>query len=110
MFVSFFSFALRLWADNRMDAADRAWLKAVPKVISHQEQGVPEAGKYNGGQKLLYWVLIVLMLGLLVSGVLMWRTYFSFPVEAIRWASMLHALFALILVCAIIVHAYAGFG
>ncbi|MGO4997984.1 formate dehydrogenase subunit gamma [Oceanisphaera sp. W20_SRM_FM3] len=109
MLVSFFSFSLRLWRENCITADDVKWLKAVPKVISHQEEGVPEAGHYNGGQKVLYWVLIVLMLGLLVSGVVMWRAYFGFPVEAIRWASMLHALFALILVCAIIVHAYAGF-
>lgn len=39
MFVSFFSFALRLWRDNHMTAEDRAWLKAVPKVISHEEEG-----------------------------------------------------------------------
>lgn len=108
MFVSFFSFALKLWRDNRMTAEDRAWLKAVPKVISHEEEGVPEAGRYNGGQKLLFWVLIVLMIGLLISGVLMWRAYFTFPVEVLRWSSLLHALFAFVLICAIIVHAYAG--
>ncbi|ART80156.1 formate dehydrogenase subunit gamma [Oceanisphaera avium] len=108
MFVSFFNFARHLWSANRMYSRDWAWLKATPKVISHQEQGVPEVGKYNGGQKLLFWSLIVLMLGLLATGVLMWRAYFSFPVEVTRWASMLHALLALVLMCAIIVHIYAG--
>ena len=108
MFVSFFNFVLRLWRKNRMDASDRAWLKAIPKVISHQEEGVPETGKYNGGQKLLFWTLICLMLGLLITGVVMWRAYFHFPIEIRRWGSMLHAALALILMCAIIVHAYAG--
>ncbi|MGO1246400.1 MAG: formate dehydrogenase subunit gamma [Oceanisphaera sp.] len=108
MFVSFFSFAVQLWRDNRITEDDKQWLKAVPKVISHQEEGVPEAGRYNGGQKVLFWSLIILMIGLLLSGVVMWRSYFDFPVGLIRFSSLLHALFAFGIICAIIVHAYAG--
>lgn len=109
MFVSFAYFALQLWRDNRITDDDKDWLKAVPKVISHQEEGVPEAGRYNGGQKVLFWSLLVLMMGLLLSGIVMWRAYFGFPVGLIRFSSLLHALFAFGIICAIIVHAYAGF-
>ncbi|MCC4263980.1 formate dehydrogenase subunit gamma [Oceanimonas baumannii] len=108
MFVSFAAFALQVWRHNHITADDKEWLKAVPKVISHQEEGVPDADRYNGGQKVLFWLLVVLMAGLLVSGIVMWRSYFSFPVELIRLSSLLHALFAFGLICAIIVHVYAG--
>lgn len=108
MFVSFAIFALQVWRHNRITADDKEWLKAVPKVISHQEEGVPEADRYNGGQKVLFWALIVLMAGLLLSGIVMWRSYFDFPVGLIRFSSLLHALFAFGLICAIIVHIYAG--
>ena len=108
MFVSFAIFALQVWRHNHITADDKEWLKAVPKVISHQEEGVPEADRYNGGQKVLFWALIVLMAGLLLSGIVMWRSYFDFPVGLIRLSSLLHALFAFGLICAIIVHIYAG--
>ena len=108
MFVSFACFALQLRKDNQITDDDKAWLKAVPKVISHQEEGVPEADRYNGGQKVLFWSLIVLMIGLLLTGIVMWRAYFGFPVGLIRLSSLLHALFAFAIICAIIVHIYAG--
>ena len=82
----------------------------MPKVLKNEEDGVPLAGRYNGGQKILFFVLVILMLGLLGSGVVIWREYFShlFGIDMIRLASVIHALFALLLICAIIVHIYAA--
>jgi len=50
------------------------------------------------------------MLILLVSGVVIWREYFSglFGIEVIRLASVLHAFFAFVLISSIIVHIYAA--
>ena len=55
-------------------------------------------------------MLILCMLGLFVSGIVIWREYFAFyfPIWAIRAASVLHAVCALVLICAIIVHIYAA--
>jgi formate dehydrogenase subunit gamma len=38
---------------------------------------VPPIGKYNAGQKLLFWTLLLCMLGLLFTGLVIWRAYFS---------------------------------
>ena len=54
------------------------------------------------------FVLVVCLLGLLLTGLAMWRAYFTVPVGLVRLASVLHAIFALVLVCAILVHIYAG--
>ena len=64
----------------------------------------------NAGQKLLFWTLLVCMLVLLVSGVVIWRAYFShwFGIDAIRLSALLHALAAFVLILSIIVHIYAG--
>ena len=50
------------------------------------------------------------LLGLLASGIVMWRAYFAlyFPIGVIRFASLLHAVCALVLICAIVVHIYAA--
>src|SRR5690606_29308278 len=73
-------------------------------------EGVPDTDRYNGGQKVLFYALIILMLGLMASGIVMWREYFShlFSIDMVRLASLLHAFFAFLLICAIIVHVYAG--
>lgn len=110
MFVCFFVFAARLWRFNKITKQDREWVAAMPKILRKETEGVPTTGRYNGGQKILFFALILLMIGLLASGVVMWREYFShfFGIELVRLSSLLHAVFAFLIICAIIVHVYAG--
>jgi formate dehydrogenase subunit gamma len=46
-------------------------------VLNNREDKLPEIGKYNAGQKLLFFVLIASMCGLLLSGIVIWRAYFA---------------------------------
>lgn len=110
MAIMFVLMTLRFAGRNRIKAHDRQWLSQWRKVMNNNEEGVPAAGKYNGGQKLLFWVLIVSMLMLLLSGVVIWREYFSgfFAIGLIRLASVLHAFFAFVLIASIVVHVYAA--
>jgi len=110
MFVLFLGLVIRFWRANLLIANDRLWLKRVDRVMRNEEEGVPPIGKYNPGQKLLFWTLLACMLVLLVSGVVIWRAYFSqyFGITSIRLAALLHALAAFVLVLSIIVHIYAG--
>ncbi|QBF28724.1 formate dehydrogenase subunit gamma [Pseudomonas tructae] len=110
MFVFFVGLVLRFWRANYFIANDRLWLKRIDRVMRNEEQGVPPIGKYNPGQKLLFWTLLLCMLVLLISGVVIWRAYFSsyFTIGSIRLATLLHALAAFVLVLSIIVHIYAG--
>ena len=108
MFLLFLGLVFRFWRANYFIANDRLWLKRIDRVIKNEEEGVPPIGKYNPGQKLLFWTLLLCMLVLLFSGI--WRAYFSdyFGITLIRWASLLHALAAFVLILSIIVHIYAG--
>ncbi|MFU2050281.1 formate dehydrogenase subunit gamma [Bordetella hinzii] len=110
MFVCFFVFAGHMWRHNLMTKNDRQWLRQLGDVLNNREDKLPEVGKYNAGQKLLFYVLVICMLGLVLTGIVMWRPYFAgyFPIEGIRVASLLHAVFAFVLICAIIVHIYAA--
>jgi formate dehydrogenase subunit gamma len=110
MTVAFTLFAQALWKDNRMQPRDWQWLRQGKDVVNNREDRLPEVGRYNAGQKLLYFVLIVCMLGLLLSGLVIWRDLFSlyFPIGVIRLASLVHAVCAFILICAIIVHIYSA--
>lgn len=110
MFVCFFIFAIRLWSFNKITKKDKEWLAAMPHMLKNEADKVPDTDRYNAGQKIFFFSLIIFMLVLLASGVVMWREYFShlFGIELIRLASLLHAAFAFLLICGIIVHIYAG--
>lgn len=110
MFVCFLVLAVRMACHNVIRSRDVQWLKSIRHVLANRKEKVPETGRYNAGQKLVYWVFVACTIGLLLTGIIMWRSYFSylFPVGLIRLASLLHALFAFVMICAFIVHVYAG--
>ncbi len=110
MFLSFASLVLRFWHHNVIDRSDIQWLKQIGDVITNREEKLPEVGRYNAGQKALFFVLVASMALLLLSGIVIWRRYFSayFPIELIRFAALLHAAAAFVLIACIIVHIYAA--
>jgi formate dehydrogenase subunit gamma len=110
MAAAFFAFALPHWKINRIGPNDVAWLKGMRHVVAGREDLLPEAGKYNAGQKLLYYTLLVAMAVLTVTGFLFWRRYFAggFPVGVVRVSALLHAFFAFVLLMGIVVHVSAA--
>ena len=110
MLIMFLFFAARVGKDNRMQERDWAWLRQAKDVMTNREERLPEVGRYNAGQKLLFFTIVVCLLGLFLSGLVIWREYFSlyFPIGVIRLASLVHAVGAFVLICAIVVHIYAA--
>jgi formate dehydrogenase subunit gamma len=111
MTLAFALLAAAMWKFNKMEPRDWQWLRQGRDVINNREDRLPEVGRYNAGQKLLFFVLVVCMLGLLLSGIVIWRQYFSlyFSVGTIRIAAVVHGFSAFVLICAIVVHIYAAF-
>ena len=110
MLIAFVFLGAKLWHENVMQPRDWQWLRQIKDVVNNREDALPEVGKYNAGQKLLFYTIVLCLIGLLLSGIVIWRAYFAFyfPVEVIRFASLLHAFCAFVLICAIIVHIYAA--
>ena len=108
MALFFIIMVARFWRLNVMEQRDIEWLKNVDKMVDGDDHDMPEQGKYNGGQKLLFWGLVVFMLVLLVSGVLMWYAWLTMPVDIVRLASVLHAFAAFAIIGLIILHVYAA--
>ncbi|MBO7829901.1 formate dehydrogenase subunit gamma [Burkholderia pseudomallei] len=110
MFASFAVMVVRYWRHNLLDAGDRQWLRQMDDVLANREDKLPEVGCYNAGQKLLFFVMVACLLLLLVSGIVIWRRYFSlyFPIGVIRAAAVVHAAAAFALIVGIVVHVYAA--
>jgi formate dehydrogenase subunit gamma len=110
MFLSFLILALRFWHHNYLDRNDIQWMKQIGDVLTNQEEKLPEIGKYNAGQKLLFFTMVTCLILLLASGIVIWRRYFSFyfPIGIIRLAAVVHAAAAFVLIVGIVVHIYAA--
>jgi formate dehydrogenase subunit gamma len=110
MFVSFLILVLRFWHHNYLDRNDWQWMRQIDDVLANREEKLPEIGRYNAGQKLLFFVMVACLLLLLLSGIVIWRRYFSFyfPIDVVRAAALIHAIAAFVLICGIIVHIYAA--
>lgn len=110
MVVAFCLLGVKIWRDNYLERRDWIWLRKIRDVVNHREDNLPEVGRFNAGQKLLFFTIVVCLIVLTLSGIVIWRIYFSalFPIAVIRFASLLHAFFAFVLICAIIVHIYAA--
>ena len=110
MVAAFFLLGAKLWHDNVLQKRDWIWLRKIKDVVNNQEESLPEVGRYNGGQKLLYFIIVGCLACLLLSGILIWRQYFSgyFSIGLVRLGALAHAFFGFVLICAIVVHIYAG--
>jgi len=110
MFLSFFIFAIQKMGDNIMKSYDWAWMGRIGDVLANRDDNMPEIGKYNAAQKLMYWFTFLFMALLLVSGIVMWRQFFShmFTIDTLRLAALVHAVSGVLLIITIIVHIYAA--
>ena len=88
--------------------SDKEWLRHVREIANGDEQHLPEAGKLNGGQKLMFWSLVTCMVLLILSGIVVWRAYFSFlfPAVVVRIAAVVHAAAGVVMIALIMGHIY----
>ncbi len=108
MTLSFVAMFFRFRALNVMTPTDLQWLDRAREMVNGDDHNMPEQGKYNGGQKLLFWALVICMALLFVSGIALWRAYFSFPVGLVRFGAVIHAATAAVMIGLITVHVYAA--
>lgn len=111
--ILFFGFAglfIRFWAYNLWNRDDTQWMKQSGDVINAREEKLPEIGRYNAGQKLVFWAMTLLIAVLFLSGIALWDTYFHeyFTIGQKRLAAVVHAFAAVITILVWIVHVYAA--
>jgi formate dehydrogenase subunit gamma len=110
MFLSFAGLALKFWHHNLLTRNDIMWLQHIDDVVKNREDRLPEVGRYNAGQKLLFWTMIATIPLLLLTGIVIWRPWFTpyFGIGTIRLALLVHAVCAFVMIAGIIVHIYAA--
>jgi len=108
MALAFLVMVLRFWRLNVMTKADADWLSKVGSMVDGDDHNMPEQGKYNGGQKLLFWALVLCMVLMFASGLIMWRAWFSLDITLVRVAVVVHSAAGALMIGLIMVHVYAA--
>ncbi len=108
VFSATLGFMFLRWARQmRLNRDDREWLRQSHKYAKHEHEGLPEPGRFNGGQKMLFWTESMCTLLLLASGLALW-----FPETTPRGlrtaAVLIHSVTAIGAITGIIVHIYMG--
>ena len=100
-----------LWASQmKHDPVDSEWWKSLHHYVRNEDDKMPPAGRYNAGQKLLFWSFFIGGIVLLATGLVLWFTE-SIPWEW-RWVRyisvVLHAGTALLMIGNLMIHVYMG--
>ncbi len=116
--VAFLGLFIRFLPQNLPESTDFVWLARLRHVLTANEKYLPELGKYNAGQKFVFWSQFVLIGVMLITGIGLWgegRAYvedlfgFKATIDQQRWAALIHASAAVLAISVWIVHVYAAF-
>jgi len=112
--VIFFGSVLYMYAmwskQMRFEPVDKEWWNSLHYYITNQDDKMPPAGRYNAGQKMLFWSFFWAGLVLFLTGLVLW-----FPERlpwSMRWlryiSVFLHPVAALVTIANFMIHIYMG--
>jgi formate dehydrogenase subunit gamma len=110
--IGFFLIALWMhsaWGrDMKMTETDKRWLDRSKDYAGNQDEVLPPQERFNGGQKVFYWLMYYGAFFLLLSGIFIWfPEYISFKVAWVRTLMILiHEIAALATIGGFIIHVY----
>ena len=90
-----------------LDRDDRLWLRNAHRYAVHEEAGLPEPGRFNAGQKALFWMQASSGFVLLATGVVLWWPE-AMPRVLRETAILIHPMAAVISLGGLIIHIYMG--
>lgn len=86
---------------------DREWLSNIWDYITHSGKKLPEIGRFDPGQKMFFWLMVLAGFLLLVSGVPMWfPEKFSWNVKLV--SIFIHEVASTAAIGGMIAHIYMG--
>ncbi|MFD1881874.1 formate dehydrogenase subunit gamma [Paracoccus pacificus] len=110
LFFSFLLLFLQMWRLNLPRPEDTTWVANIGDLVTGNEESLPELGKYNAGQKLVFWAMAGLIVILIGTGIMIWQEYFPdiVSIPARRIAVLVHAIAAVLIILVFIMHVYAA--
>ncbi len=108
--ASYTGLVAQFWRDNFWNGDDVAWLRKIDRIVMNDEEAAPEVGRFNAGQKFVFWSMALLVPVLLFTGLVSWQVYFGglTPFVFQRFDILIHSLAAIAAIIVWIIHVYAA--
>jgi formate dehydrogenase subunit gamma len=87
---------------------DKEWWKNIDHYTKNEDELMPPVGRYNPGQKLLFWGFVICGILLLLSGAILWfPEYIPWNLRWLRYAAVIvHPGAALLAIGLFMIHIY----
>jgi formate dehydrogenase subunit gamma len=87
---------------NRVDVE---WLKKGGGIVGHEH---PPADRFNAGQKMIYWIVVLGGAAVAVSGYILMFPFYGTNIADMQVAQIVHGVVALLFVAVMLAHIYIG--
>ena len=95
-----------MWiAGNIPNKVDVEWAKRGGGLVGHDH---PPAYRFNGGQKMIYWIVVLGGTAVAVSGYLLMFPFYATGIQGMQLAQTVHAIIGVLFVAAMLAHIYIG--
>jgi formate dehydrogenase subunit gamma len=95
-----------MWiAGNIPNRVDVEWLKRGGGMVGRDH---PPAYRFNAGQKVIYWIVVLGGTAVAISGYLLMFPFYGTTIAGMQLAQMVHGTVAVLFVAVMIAHAYIG--
>jgi formate dehydrogenase subunit gamma len=95
-----------LWiAWNVPTPTDARWLREGGGIVGHSH---PPARRFNAGQKLIYWAVVLLGGTMAISGYILMFPFYETDISQMQTAQMVHSLAGVLFFAIMLAHIYIG--
>jgi formate dehydrogenase subunit gamma len=95
-----------IWvSQNLFTRIDFQWFAQGGGMVGHKH---PPAYKFNGGQKLLFWLVVLATIGVALSGFSLLFPFYLTNILGMQTSEMVHAVIAMLFIGLILAHIYIG--
>jgi formate dehydrogenase subunit gamma len=97
---------LLMWiGGNIPNRTDVEWLKEGGGIVGH---GHPPAKRFNAGQKLIYWIVVLGGGAVAITGYLLMFPFWGTSMVGMQTAAVVHGVVGVLFVAAMLGHIYIG--
>jgi formate dehydrogenase subunit gamma len=97
---------LLMWiAGNIPNRVDVEWVKRGGGIVGHDH---PPAYRFNAGQKMIYWIVVIGGGLMAASGYILMFPFYGTDIATMQLAQSVHGIVAVLFVAAMLAHIYIG--
>ncbi len=90
---------------NIPNKVDGEWIKRGGGIVGDDH---PPAYRFNAGQKLIYWIVVIGGGAVAITGYLLMFPFYGTDIASMQWAQIIHGVVGVLFVAAMLGHIYIG--